>query len=110
MTAHERASRLAQTRCLRTYRGVPPRAQAGICFPKDAGYERGFFQLYNAVQKDATILDWLAVGIVAIEQIPDLQALGLSPAAHSSRALLERPDLEAYILSLEDADMPGSGQ
>jgi len=103
--ARERAKSLAQTRCLRTFRGVPSRARPGICFTKDAGYQRGFFKVYDAVQEDPTILDWLGSGIVAIEQIPDLQALDVSPVGHSSRALLERPDLEAYVLSLQDADV-----
>ena len=31
-------------------------------------------------------LDWLAAGNVALEQIGDLKALGIPPAAHSSRA------------------------
>jgi hypothetical protein len=102
-TAQVKAQTVAQTRCLRTYRGVPNLMQpAGICYLKDAVYERGLFQVYDAVREDGGILDWLAAGVVALEQVPDLQALGIPPAAHSSRALLEHPDLEAYILSFAE--------
>jgi hypothetical protein len=62
--------------------------------------------VYDAVQQDRTVLDWLATGIIAIEQIPDLQALGISPTARSPRTLLERPDLESYVLSLKERDAP----
>ncbi|MGH9821705.1 MAG: tyrosine/phenylalanine carboxypeptidase domain-containing protein, partial [Blastocatellia bacterium] len=100
-TAHERAQSIARDRCLRTYRGVPPGSRPGICFCKDAVYEHGFLQVYSAVQQDKTVLDWLATGIIAIEQISDLQAIGISPALHSPRTLLERPDLESYVFSLK---------
>jgi hypothetical protein len=105
-TARERAHGLARDRCLRTYRGIPPGSRLGICFCKDAVYEHGFLQVYDAVQQDRTVLDWLATGIIAIEQIPDLQALGISPTVRSPRTLLERPDLESYVLSLKERDAP----
>ena len=94
-----KANTVAQTRCLRTYRGVPDLSRPGICSPKDAVYERGFFQICDAVAHDKTILDWLAAGNIALEQIHDLQALGISSVTHSAQALLANPDLEAYIQS-----------
>jgi hypothetical protein len=102
--AREKASNLARIRCLRTYRGVPYQARAGICYTKDTHYARGFLQIYRAVEQDPTVLDWLASGVITLEQIPDLQSLGISPAVHSPRALLERSDLEKYILSFETAE------
>jgi tetratricopeptide (TPR) repeat protein len=107
-TAQTKARTVAQTRCLRTYRGVPDLSQPGICYPKDAVYQRGLFQVYDAVAQDPAVLDWLAAGVVALEQIDDLKALGIPPAAHSSRALLEEPDLEAYILSFAEQATPSS--
>jgi tetratricopeptide (TPR) repeat protein len=101
-TAQAKARSVAQTRCLRTYRAVPDLSRLGICYPKDAAYERGLFQVYDAVAQDPAVLDWLAAGVVALEQIDDLKALGIPPAAHSSRALLEHPDLEAYIVSFAE--------
>jgi tetratricopeptide (TPR) repeat protein len=103
-TAQTKARAVAQTRCLRTYRGVPDLSRPGICYPKDAVYERGFFQVYDAVAHDKTVLDWLTAGIVSLEQIHDLQALGISPVIHSSLALLAYPDLEAYILSFVEGE------
>ncbi len=100
--AQGKASAVAQTRCLRTFRGVPDLSRPGVCFPKDAVYQRGLFQIYDAVVQDPAVLDWLAAGVVALEQIDDLKALGIPPAAHSSRALLEQPDLEAYIVAFAE--------
>lgn len=102
-TAQDKASNVAQTRCLRTYRAVPDLSQPGICYPKDAVYERGLFQIYDEVAQDPAVLDWLAAGVVALEQINDLKALSIPPAAHSSRALLDQPDLERYIISLAES-------
>lgn len=99
--AQEKARYLARLRCLRTYRGVPAKGRPGICYTKDAHYARGFLQIYRAVEQDPTVLDWLASGVITLEQIPDLQSLGISPAVHSPRVLLERSDLEEYILSFE---------
>lgn len=100
--AQGKASAVAQTRCLRTFRGVPDLSRPGVCFPKDAVYQRGLFQIYDAVVQDPAVLDWLAAGVVALEQIDDLKALGIPPAAHFSRALLEQPDLEAYIVAFAE--------
>jgi tetratricopeptide (TPR) repeat protein len=97
--ARTKASTVAQTRCLRTFRGVPDLSRPGVCYPKDAVYQRGLFQVYDAVAADKTVLDWLAAGVVALEQIPDLAALAIPPAPHAARGLLEQSDLEAYILS-----------
>jgi hypothetical protein len=97
--ARAKASTVAQTRCLRTFRGVSDLTRPGVCCPKDAVYQRGLFQVCAAVAADRTVLDWLAAGVVALEQIPDLQALAIPPAPHAARRLLEQPDLEEYILS-----------
>jgi len=101
--AQTKARTVAQTRCLRTYRAVPDLTRPGICYPKDSVYQRGLFQIYDAVAQDPAVLDWLAAGVVALEQIGDLKILGIPPAAHSSRALLEQPDLEAYIVSFAES-------
>jgi hypothetical protein len=106
--AQAKARTVAQTRCLRTFRAVPDLARLGICYPKDAVYERGLFQVYDAVAQDPAVLDWLAAGVVALEQIGDLKILGIPPAAHSSRALLDHPDLEAYIVSFAEHEPSSS--
>jgi tetratricopeptide (TPR) repeat protein len=108
--ARAKASTVAQTRCLRTFRGVPNLSRPGVCYPKDAVYQRGLFRVYEAVATDRTVLDWLAAGVVALEQIADLQALAIPPAPHAARGLLEQPDLEAYILSFAgESEAPAPG-
>jgi len=103
-TARTKAQVVAQTRCLRTYRGVPDLSRPGICYAKDAVYERGFFQVYDAAAHDKTMLDWLAAGIIALEQVHELRALGITPKTHSVQTLLAHPDLEEYILSLMESE------
>lgn len=101
-TAKEKARQAAITRCLRTYRGVPDLKRKGICFTQDAIYLRGFQSVLRAFQEDNHILDRLAVGVVAIEQLADLQELGITSAPQPLRTLAQNPQLDAYILSFED--------
>ncbi|MGB8346573.1 MAG: tyrosine/phenylalanine carboxypeptidase domain-containing protein [Ktedonobacteraceae bacterium] len=102
-TAEERARKNARVRCLRTFRGVPDLERPGICFTKDVVYLRGYLQIRQAVAEDETVLDRLAVGKVALEQLPDLQELGIvAPSQIASlRNLAYDPGLDDYILSFE---------
>ncbi len=100
-TAERRAQRNAFTRCLRTFRGVPDLARAGICNTKDVVYLRGRWLIDQAVAQDETVLDRLAVGKVAYELLPELEKLGITAPSQSFRALVLDPDLDAYILSFE---------
>ena len=100
-TAERRAQRNAFTRCLRTFRGVPDLARAGICNTKDGVYLRGRWLIDQAVAQDETVLDRLAVGKVAYELLPELEKLGITAPAQSFRALVLDPDLDAYILSFD---------
>jgi hypothetical protein len=89
------------TRCLRTFRGVPDLAKAGICNTKDVVYLRGRWLIDQAGVSDETVLDRLAVGKVAYELLPELEKLGISASTPSFRTLVLDPDLDAYILSFE---------
>lgn len=103
-TAQKYARKLALARCLRTYRGVPDLTKAGICYSKDALYLRGLWKIEQALAQDETVLDRLAVGVVALEQLPDLKELGIASAPQPLRDLAQKPDLDAYILSFEEAE------
>jgi len=100
--AQERASRHALIMCLRTYRGVPNLEQAGVCFTKDALYLRGLRKIERALAQDETVLDRLAVGVIALEQLPDLQELGIVTSPQPLRKLTNDPNLDAYIRSFEE--------
>ena len=97
--ARERARHAALARCLRTYRGVPDLTRAGVCYLKDAIYLHGLRMIERAVAQDETILDRLAVGVIALDDLPDLQALGIAAPAQPLRKLVYDPKLDSYILS-----------
>ena len=99
--AVEKARKLALMRCLRTFRGVPDLEQPGVCFTKDVLYLRGLWRIERALAQDSTVLDRLAVGVVALEQLPDLSELGIVTSAQTLRELATNPHLDAYILSFE---------
>jgi tetratricopeptide (TPR) repeat protein len=102
--ARRNARRLARERCLRTFRGVPQLTQAGICYTKDAHYLRGLRKVEKAVQEDEQILDRLAVGVIAIDRLPDLQELGIISAPRPLRKLAEDPHLDEYITAFEQEE------
>jgi hypothetical protein len=100
-TAQEKARKAALATCLRTYRGVPDLTQAGVCYTKDSVYLRGIRLIEDAVAKDATVLDQLAVGKVAVAYLPDLRELGIVASSHPLRELAYDPNVETRILSFE---------
>ncbi|MBV9707332.1 MAG: DUF1704 domain-containing protein, partial [Chloroflexi bacterium] len=97
--AQKGAHKYALAVCLRTYRGVPDLERVGVCYLKDAVYLRGLRMIEQAVAQDETVLDRLAVGVCALEQLHDLHELGIISAAEPLRELAYTPDLDAYILS-----------
>jgi tetratricopeptide (TPR) repeat protein len=103
-TAQQFARKLAFERSLRTFRGVPDLSRTGVCYTKDALYLRGLWKIEQAVAQDETVLDRLAVGVVALEYLPDLLELGIVSAPQPLRQLALNPDLDAYIISFEESD------
>ncbi|HLJ34106.1 MAG TPA: tyrosine/phenylalanine carboxypeptidase domain-containing protein, partial [Ktedonobacteraceae bacterium] len=101
-TAQNRARNRAFTRCLRTYRGVPDLEQAGVWYGVDVSYLRGLRLIERAIAEDATVLDRLAVGKIALEDLPDMQELGIIAAAQPLKKLAYDPALESYIVSFEE--------
>ena len=97
-----RARELAIGRCLRTFRGVPDLRVAGHAYVKDAIYLRGYRAVRESVQRDKTVLPRLMVGIVALEQLEDLQELGIVSPPNPPRWLAHDPQIESLILSFEN--------
>ncbi len=102
--AQQFARKLALARSLRTFRGVPDLSRAGVCYTKDALYLRGLRKIEQAAAEDETVLDRLAVGVVALEYLPDLRELGIVSASQPLRKLAQNPDLDAYIVSFEEPE------
>jgi len=103
-TSQEKAKQAALTICLRTYRGVPDLDRVGICYTKDVLYLRGLWKIERALAQDETVLDRLAVGVVALEQLPDLRELGIVTSPQPFRKLAIDPELDTYILSFEQPE------
>jgi tetratricopeptide (TPR) repeat protein/DNA-binding SARP family transcriptional activator len=86
---------------LRIYRGVPDLECPGVCFLQDAMYLRGIRLIEQTATEDKMVLDRLAVGVCALEQLPDLQELGIVAPPQALRKLATASDLDAYILSFD---------
>jgi hypothetical protein len=98
----EAARRSSYSLSMRTYRGVPDLEQTGICYTQDALYLRGLWLIERAVAQDTTILDRLAVGVLGMEYLPEIEELGIIASPVSLRNLLSDPELDVYIRSFEE--------
>lgn len=99
--AEVQARDYALSLALRIYRGVPDLNCPGVCFLQDGVYLRGLRLIEQAVAEDETVLDRLAVGVCALEQLPDLQELGIVSSPYTLRKLVTASDLDTYILSFD---------
>jgi hypothetical protein len=95
----QRAHKIAQTLCLRVYRGVPDLERAGVCYLQDAMYLRGTLLIERLIAEDETILDRMMIGKVPYDALPVLEPLHLVPSPQPLRDLAFDPDLDQYILS-----------
>lgn len=102
--ARIRARNNAIIRCLRVFRGVPDFERAGVCLSSDVVYLRGLWKIERAVAEDATVLDRLAIGKIALELLPDLQGLEMGIPPQPFRELAHDPGLDAYVLSFEQSN------
>lgn len=103
-TAQQYARDLALARSLRTFRGVPDLHRAGVCYTKDVLYLRGLWKIEQALAEDVAVLDHLAVGVIALDYLPDLRELGIVSASQPLRQLAQDPDLDTYIVSFEEPE------
>ena len=99
-----RGKTLALQRCLRTFRGVPDLRVAGHAYVKDAIYLRGYRAVAEKVRVDPTALTRLMVGIVALEQLHDLEELGIVSPPQAPLWLARDPQIETSILSFQHTD------
>ena len=99
--AQRQARAYALSTCLRTFRGVPDLQRVGVCYLQDTVHLHGLRMIEQAVIKDETVLDRLAVGVCAIEYLPDLRELGILSAPQPLRKLAYDPNLDSYVLSFE---------
>src|SRR5260370_31195943 len=99
--AQRQARAYALSTCLRTFRGVPDLQRVGVCYLQDTVHLHGLRVIEQAVIKDETVLDRLAVGVCAIEYLPDLRELGILSAPQPLRKLAYDPNLDSPVLSFE---------
>ena len=107
--AQEQMRQYALHLCLQVFRGVPDLERAGVCYLQDAMYLRGLRMIEQAVAENPMVLDRLAVGKVALEVLPDLEELGIVSTPEPLRRLAYDPDLDAHILSFEQAEQQING-
>ncbi len=100
--AQKQAQSYALARCLRKYRGVPDLTQPGVCYLADSSYLYGLRLVEQASAEDATVLDRLAVGVCTLEDLPDLQELGITSSPQPLKKLAYTTDLGNYILSFDE--------
>ncbi len=101
-TTQQYAQSYALDICLRVYRGVPDLTRPGVCYLQDAVHLYGLRMVEKAVAEDARVLDRLAVGVCALEDLPDLYELGITSVPQPLRKLAYTVDLDNYILSFEE--------
>ena len=86
------------------FRGVLELERAGVCYSKDVVYLRGLREMEQAVAQDVTIPERLAVGRIALDQLPALEELGITPPLQPLWKLAHDPGLDSYILSFEQKE------
>lgn len=96
------ARKLALTRCLRTFRGVPDLEKTGVCYLQDATYLRGILQIEHIASQSEEMLKRLAVGMIACDLLPILQPLKIVPPPQPLQSIIGDPELDTYILSFEN--------
>jgi uncharacterized protein DUF1704 len=96
------AKQTAQDRCIRTFRGVPDLTIAGLCSTRDAHYLAGALAVTQALKRGISF-DQLMAGCFALEQMPDLNELGIREATipHQKIALATSQESLAGQLSDE---------
>lgn len=104
----QRAQRLARqealAQCLRTYRGVPDLGQVRVCSLHEVAPMRGWQRIERVAAADVVVLDRLMDGNIAYELLPVLQGMLPLPPLQPLRELAADPDLDARILSFEQAE------
>ncbi len=60
----------------------------------------------RALEEDSTVVDRLAVGVVALEHLPDLKNLGMVAAPQALTTMMQDSHIDEYILSCVHSNAP----
>ena len=105
ITAQKLARKHAMGRAIRTFRGLPDLQQDGMCNCKDAHYLAGLRKIERAMaERGETVLDELAVGVVAVDNLLLLKELGIVAVPQPLRQIVQDSGLDARVLAFEQAD------
>lgn len=103
--AKRSAHRLALSRCVRTWRGVPSPLQSGTCFTKDNCYLRGYLllqqELVHAQKNGIDLMERLRVGVIGVEHIRACEQLGIIKPVVMHKRLAFDAQIRQYILSFQ---------
>jgi hypothetical protein len=103
--AKRSAHRLALSRCVRTWRGVPSPLPSGICFTKDNCYLRGYLllkqEVVHAQKNGIDLMERLQVGAIGVEHIQACEQLGITKPAIAHKRLAFDPQIRQYIISFQ---------
>ena len=106
-TAQRLARKHAVGRAIRTFRGLPDLQREGVCNCKDAHYVPGLRKIEHAVvERGEVVLDELAAGVIALENLPLLKELGIVTVPQPLRQLIQDTGLDAHILAFEEEQNP----
>jgi len=95
------AKQTAQDRCIRTFRGVPDLTIAGLCSTKDAHYLAGALTVTQALKRGISF-DQLMAGCFALEQMSDLNELGIREATIPHQKIALATSLESLAGQLSE--------
>ena len=98
----EDARKNAQSRCLRTWRGVSQLSLPGICSTKDSVYLRGYLAVTQALGEGKATFERLMVGAAGLHHLDDLSELGIVEPAIVHRRFATDPELESCIEQFAD--------
>ena len=93
----ERAQKNAQSRCLRTWRGVTNLTRPGICSTKDHVYLRGYLAVNQALENNEILFEQLMVGAVGLHHTDDMRELDIVAPRIIHQKLAIDPNLEESI-------------
>jgi hypothetical protein len=98
----EDARKNAQSRCLRTWRGVSQLSPPGICSAKDSVYLRGYLTVTQALKEGKATFERLMVGAAGVHHLDDLRELGIVEPAIVHQRFATDPELESCIEQFAD--------
>jgi len=103
--AKRSAHRLALSRCVRTWRGVPSPFPSGICFTKDNCYLRGYLLLQqeavHARKNGIDLMERLQIGAIGVEHVRACEQIGIIKPVVAHKRLAFDPQIRQHIVSFQ---------